>query len=421
MPGFGDGSLAALVEAIGLSRRSLITRMLAYGLSMMIGPTAFARAASKSVPSWNFGAAHLDWEPIEIGTGDTLLVSAQVGGVPVRAVLDSVSGASIMSTALAAKLRLNNGERRMISGLSAKAPVQLVRDVDVLLARETRRLPFAVVADLGAVSAAFGRPIDILLDADVFTGSCVALDFENMRLAVAKSGAFVVSPDWRTVPLGHGSEQELFIRASVAGLAPVPLMLDLGSSTALMLSSAYARAQGLLNGKHVSTAALGGVDGVKTNDFFTIPDVVIEGLSVSDIPTLGMRDWLPTSTVGNVGLPLIVQFDVVFDVTAGFVWLRPLDSRRRLPMLKDRSGLGFAASSTGLTIVHVAVNSPAEKGGWAVWDRIVTVNGHPVDADYTHGSLRRWRYGPAGSRVKLGIAGGRSRTWTCRLLLEPAH
>ncbi|MBM3928336.1 MAG: hypothetical protein FJ335_07750, partial [Sphingomonadales bacterium] len=99
---------------------------------------------------------------MEVGTGDTLLVSAQVGGLPVRAVLDSGSGASIMSTALAAKLGLNNGERRMISGLSAKAPVLLVRDIDVQLARETRRLPFAIVGDLGAVSAAFGRPIDIL-------------------------------------------------------------------------------------------------------------------------------------------------------------------------------------------------------------------------------------------------------------------
>ncbi len=39
--------------------------------------------------------------------------------------LDSGSGASIMSTALAAKLGLNNGERRMISGLSAKAPVSI--------------------------------------------------------------------------------------------------------------------------------------------------------------------------------------------------------------------------------------------------------------------------------------------------------
>lgn len=398
--------MTARVEAIGMSRRSLVARLVACGTGLVLGSPTLARRTSRSAGSWNFGAAHLEWEPLEVGTGDTLLVSAQVRGVPARAVLDSGSGASIMSTALAAKLGLNNGERRMISGLSAKAPVLLVRDIDVQLARETRRLPFAVVGDLSSVSAAFGRPIDVLLGADMFTGSCIALDFANRRMAVVKSGTFLAGPDWRAVALGRGAKQELFIRASVEGLSPVPLMIDLGSSAALMLSSAYARDQGLLNGKLVSTAAIGGVDGVRVNDAFTTQNINIEGLGVSNVPTLGMRAWLSTSTVGNVGLPLIAQFDVVFDVTAGFVWLRPLGPRRRLPMLKDRSGLGLAASPTALTVVHVAANSPAEKAGWAVGDRIVAVNGHSIDANYTRGELWQVRSRPAGTLVKLTMASG---------------
>ena len=381
-----------------MSRRSLVARLVACGTGLVLGSPTLARQTSRSAASWNFGAAHLEWEPLEVGTGDTLLVSAQVRGVPARAVLDSGSGASIMSTALAAKLGLNNGERRMISGLSAKAPVLLVRDIDVQLARETRRLPFAVVGDLSSVSAAFGRPIDVLLGADMFTGSCIALDFANRRMAVVKSGTFLAGPDWRAVALGRGAKQELFIRASVEGLSPVPLMIDLGSSAALMLSSAYARDQGLLNGKLVSTAAIGGVDGVRINDAFTIQNINIEGLGVSNVPTLGMRAWLSTSTVGNVGLPLIAQFDVV--------WLRPLGPRRRLPMLKDRSGLGLAASPTALTVVHVAANSPAEKAGWAVGDRIVAVNGHSIDANYTRGELWQVRSRPAGTLVKLTMASG---------------
>nr|WP_255326037.1 PDZ domain-containing protein [Sphingobium sp. 15-1] len=161
-----------------------------------------------------------------------------------------------------------------------------------------------------------------------------------------------------------------------------------------------------MNGKLVSTAAIGGVDGVRINDAFTIQNINIEGLGVSNVPTLGMRAWLSTSTVGNVGLPLIAQFDVVFDVTAGFVWLRPLGPRRRLPMLKDRSGLGLAASPTALTVVHVAANSPAEKAGWAVGDRIVAVNGHSIDANYTRGELWQVRSRPAGTLVKLTMASG---------------
>ena len=143
--------MTARVEAIGMSRRSLVARLVACGTGLVLGSPTLARQTSRSAGSWNFGAAHLEWEPLEVGTGDTLLVSAQVRGVPVRAVLDSGSGASIMSTALAAKLGLNDGERRMISGLSAKAPVLLVRDIDVQLARETRRLSLAVVGDLSSV------------------------------------------------------------------------------------------------------------------------------------------------------------------------------------------------------------------------------------------------------------------------------
>ncbi len=393
-----------------MSRRSLMTRILAFGAGVVMERPALAEAAYSPTRPWNFGTVSLAWEALEVATGDTLIVPTEVGGSPVQALLDSGSGATIVSAQLAAKLGMDTGDQRMISGLSAKARVQLVRDVEVLLAHETRRLPFAVVADLGAASAAFGRPIDMLLGADMFTGSCIALDFANKRIAVAKSGAFLAGPDWRSAAIGRGTKQELFIRASVAGLAPVPLMLDLGSSTALMLSTAYARDQGLLNGRSVSTAALGGVDGVKTNDILTTSSIKIEGLAVSDIPTIGMRDWLLTSTVGNIGLPLIAQFDVVFDVTAGVVWLRPLDPRQRLPMLKDRSGLGLAASPTALTVVHVAANSPAEMGGWAIDDRIVAVNGHAVDADYTHGELWRWRFGPAGAIVKLETAAGACRT-----------
>lgn len=209
-------------------------------------------------------------------------------------------------------------------------------------------------------------------------------------------------------PWLEGATDVTAIRIGDAGdpALKLPLMIDLGSSAALMLSSAYARDQGLLNGKLVSTAAIGGVDGVRINDAFTIQNINIEGLGVSNVPTLGMRAWLSTSTVGNVGLPLIAQFDVVFDVTAGFVWLRPLGPRRRLPMLKDRSGLGLAASPTALTVVHVAANSPAEKAGWAVGDRIVAVNGHSIDANYTRGELWQVRSRPAGTLVKLTMASG---------------
>lgn len=394
---------------ITVSRRSIIAGLLGVGATAAVGKPSLAAIAPHLVGQWNFGRLPLDWQPLEVATGDTLLVKAQVAGSPVEAVLDSGSGASIIDVSLAQTLGMANGERRTISGLGGKAPVRLIRNVDVLFGNRTRRLPFAVVADLGALSAAFGRRINMLLGADMFVDYCIALDFGHRRFALMPIGSFPGGADWTPVALGHGAKQELYVSASIGGSSPVPLMIDLGSSAALMLSSTYVDAHGLTRGRATSTAALGGVEGVATVDVFVTPKLDIGGLAAQNIPTLGNRNWLSTSTVGNIGLPLIGQFDAIFDVSAGFVWLRPPASGHRLPMLKDRSGLGLAASPTGLDVVHVAANSPAGKDGWIPGNRIVAVNGFPIDADYTHGARWRWRFMPSGTVIKLKDQAGHDR------------
>ncbi|CAH0355108.1 MULTISPECIES: PDZ domain-containing protein [unclassified Sphingobium] len=108
-------------------------------------------------------------------------------------------------------------------------------------------------------------------------------------------------------------------------------------------------------------------------------------------------------------MPLLGQFDIVLDVSQGQLWLRSAPPRARLPMLKDRSGLGLAASTTDLTVVHVASGSPADRAGWAVGEHVVAVDGRPIDDSYTRGLLWQWRYGPAGSRVTLKVADGTTR------------
>ena len=395
-----------------MSRRSFLSRITAFGFGAFLSSPSQAKQPSNHKPQWNFGTNTPEWEPLEVTTGDSLLVSANVGGIPIRAMLDSGSGITVLSTEFAAKMGLGKGEQRTIGGLSSQAPVELVRDVVVHLGGKTRRLPYAVIANLNDASAASGRPIEALLGADMFAGSSIALDFGNQRFAVADTHTFVPGPGWVSLTLEQGSKKDLFTRASIAGLAPVPLMLDLGSATALMVSEPYVREHGLLDGKHVSTAALGGIDGIRINEVFTISTISIAGLTITDVPAMSMKEWLPTATVGNIGLPLLAQFDVIFDLSGGTIWLRPLDPAHRLPMPKDRSGFGLAASSTGLTVVHVAPNSPAQEGGWSIGERIVGVNGVPVDENYTHGKLWRWRFGAPGTVTKLKTADGQVRVLT---------
>jgi hypothetical protein len=393
---------------MGTTRRTALGRLGA-GLIVTSIPLPLWAERTNGNSLWSGFAAPPTWRSLDIGTGDMLIASAKVCGVAIEATLDSGSGASIISKQLAAKLGMTNLEPRKINGLGGKAPVGLVRNVEVELGDQTRVLPFAVVADLGAISAAFGRPVDMLLGADVLAGGCVALDFATRRFAFEKPGSFAPGPEWAALALGHGAKQELFVLASVSGLDPVPLMLDFGSSTALMLSSAYIEAHALLAGKTVSTAALGGVEGVQIVKPFTADKVSLGKLAVTSIPALALDRWTSASTVGNIGMPLLGQFDLVLDISQGRLWLRSAPPRGRLRLLKDRSGLGLAASPTDLSVVHVGSGSPAAQAGWTVGERIKAVNGHPIDASYTRESLWEWRYGPAGSRVSLKLADGTTR------------
>ncbi|MEG8219342.1 aspartyl protease family protein [Sphingobium psychrophilum] len=404
-------SWAEKVTPCHTNRRTAL-KCLAAGLVVTSNPIPLWAARTNRGQPWGGFVTPPTWRSLEVATGDTLIVPAKVSGVAIDAVLDSGSGASIISKSLAAKLGMTNLEPRRINGLGGKAPVGLVRNVAVMLGAYAPVLPFAVIADLGAVSAAFGRPIDMLLGADVLAGGCVALDFATRRFAFEKPASFVPGPEWTTLSLGHGAKQELFVLASIAGLDPVPLMLDFGSSSALILSSAYIETHALLAGKPVSTAALGGVEGVQIVKSFIADTVSLGPLSIASVPALALDHWTSVSTVGNVGMPLLGQFDIVLDVFKGLLWLRASPPRGRLPMLKDRSGLGLAVSATELTVVHVASGSPADQAGWVLGEHVVAVNGRVIDVFYTRGSLWQWRYGPAGSRVTLKLADGTTRMLT---------
>jgi hypothetical protein len=314
-----------------------------------------------------------------------------------------------MSTALSDHLSIKGADQHTIRGASGRVVIETASEVDVSLGQKRRRLPTMTVADLSAVSSGFGRPIDLVLGRDMLVGCCVALDFTKRRFALAPSGSFVSDRGWRLLPLAHGANDELLISASIAGQHPTPLIFDLGSANPLMLSSNFVAEHKLLENRSCSTAAFAGVEGVRIATAFTLERAAFAGLEVTAIPTLSIDEWLSPSAVGNVGLPLIAQFDVVLDVTADSLWLRHTPPQDRPSLLKDRSGLGFAASPTGLRIVHVATGSPAAKTGWAVGDFITAVNGNPIDLTYTSGSLWRWRYAPPGTLVRLETAAGSTR------------
>jgi hypothetical protein len=391
-----------------ITRREIMSTLLGCGSAATLSPfePAIATAAAL-ISDWNGFAKPPRWQSFSLITGDTIVLPVSVAGISVDAVLDSGSAASIVSSSLAARLGLASTEQMTIRGIGGRASVQLARNVEFVLAGLPRHLPLVVIADLGTVSSALGRPVDVVLGEDVLAERCLALDFESRRISIGESGTFSGGRGWQSISVAHGSNRELLVAASVAGLPDTRMVFDLGSSTALMLARAYVEDHRLLDGIRQSTAAIGGVDGIRLAAAFMVNEVKLGGFPVRSVPTLAPSSWLSKSALGSIGFPLISQFDVVLDVSGAQIWLR--SARRGLPMLEDHSGFGLAPGRDELSIVHVAANSPAATGGWRTGDRIVAINGRRIDASYIRDEHWRWRFKPPGTPVMLQDQTGRMR------------
>lgn len=140
-----------IVGVLRLARRDML-RLGATAALLGGAPISLMASPARDSTIWNFGAAPVTWDAFELVTGDTMVAAARVNGREARGILDTGSGASILSTALAQSARLERREARTISGFNGKTEVAVIHEVEVVLGGERRVLPYAIVSDLSTVS-----------------------------------------------------------------------------------------------------------------------------------------------------------------------------------------------------------------------------------------------------------------------------
>ena len=392
-----------------LARRTLLKRLLNGLFTTAQAPAAFGFGAASGAASWDEEFDGLKWLPFDLVTDDTIVIPVEVAGGRAAAMLDSGARLTVLSTLFAKRHGIVATRSRSVRGLAGVTQIGLVDGARVAIADVPLRARELAIADLSEVSAAFGRSVDIVLGRDAFDNHALAFDFVRRRLAIVDSGGLTPLYGWTPLSLSSGNYGELLVETAIEDAAPLPLLLDLGSSTPLMMSHELAGRIGLLTGRKLSTAALSGIDGVSIADVFVTRKLRISGLECRELPSVALANWHLTPAGGAIGLPILAQFDLILDVGNRNGWIRA-PKGRTAPFLKDRSGLGVAATKDGLTTRHVADGSPAAREGWQTGERIVAVNGQRADEHYILSGLWRWRFRSAGTAVSLTLTGGTQRT-----------
>jgi len=239
----------------------------------------------------------------------------------------------------------------------------------------------------------------------------VTLDYPHSQARFTRGA--LPEPDGRDV-FGWDAGQELpQIPVSIAGRA-LRVHLDSGAQGGVSVPVSFADSLPL-------STPVAEVGRARTMD----RELVIRGAKLAGTVQLGRYTLENPDVVfvdllehvGNIGPALLQQFAITIDAAHSRLELDgPPDGRLRAANAQPRRyGIRFTAlDAAPFEVVGVDPGSPADRGGVRTGDRILTMNGRPVDSLDVQGRLQALRASPLHLRVKRGDA-----TLPLELSLEP--
>lgn len=335
-------------------------------------------------------------------------VKAEVDGQTFAFVFDTAGAATLTAGARDA-LGLPVVAKAQIHGAGNDAEtMDVVRPKVASIGDATLRNAYFLVLrrDLGLASPYPGVPFGGILGREFFGTLVLTIDYANSKFTLTNPSIFHPNPAQEAIAMTMRDGVFPNVEATVDGVTGT-FDLDAGSSQGLMLTRAFANANGIVEKmpKTVDVDAARGVGGeiggtagrVATFKLgsvsFANPIAVVTNASGGAFATPGLA--------GNIGGEILRRFTVTFDAPEHTVYLAR-DSAYKDPFTFTRSGL-FATRRDGKTIVtRVVTGSPAQTAGVRPGDVLVALDGTPLaalTADQVHDFWLR----PAGTSVRAKL------------------
>ena len=373
----------------------------------MVAPAALSPAPTISTDS------EARWVHFDLTPGNQIVFRMTVNGRAATAVLDTGVNFTLVSTAFAATLGLRPVATAQASAIGGTLAISWAMVESLGFGGLTRAGGRMGVADLGALASGTTSPVEVVVGADLLSQHALDIDFDARRFRMLPSGRMPFRGT--AVPLAIQPQSGVFTVAMTVGAATLrPLMIDTGDGAFLTLSRESWTATKLPDVGMTSAYAVGLAGPVET-DMAVLPAVRIGTLTARHIevrvePPKGYSTL--TGTAGRVGTGLLQRYRVLFDPRARRIVLSPGPSADT-PPLKSTSGLLLSYDDRSLRVVHVMKNSPAAGAGWRAGERICSVDGTRLPADYRSSTLGTWPAGQPGRVVRLGLCdGGAKRSLT---------
>lgn len=335
-----------------------------------------------------------------------ILFRALIQGREATVLLDSGADFSVLDSTFAATAGLKGGRTGVMAGTTGNITTRVVPGVSLLIpGRFSATLPM-LATDLAPASKMLGQRIDLILGGDILRKRAVAINFGERQFRLLPAGFSPIN--FTRIPVYASRFAPLV--ALQAGGEKLMAQIDFGSGGDLRISpDAWARVKP--PGAKVTDAVSSGANGqMQTESRAHLPHLRIGDYDEqqADVRIAPMPAHLAGRADAILGLGVLARYDLVLDIGAGSLWLRPRAalSARRI----ERTGLALVPDGAAARIIHVSAGSPADRAGWKPGERICRINDGKIDVQNSDGY--GWAYGAEGSTLSIDLCSGEKRRLT---------
>lgn len=339
-----------------------------------------------------------DVVPAEM-VGPYFQVTARVNGHPLKFIVDTGAGLTVLTPAGAKAAGITGGTPISATGAGGKTiPATLVKLDSVKIGQSEVKGQQAAVIELPPALRCDG-----LVGYSFLKSFVTSFDYAAPSLTFALPATFQPHPDDKPTEMVV-KDNHPNIKCIAAGKEGF-FVFDTGATGSLTLNSPFVEENKLRTQfpSRVNRITGKGVGGYVRGDVTIIPEFVIAGFSIKSVPTAlaseGSGAFSSKSNLGNVGADIIRRFVLTLDYARGKAYFRK-SSLFNAPFDVDRSGLFLDVDETKTFVADVVTGSPADTAGIKKDDVVLSINGiktsegHPLE-------VRRAFRGPAGSKVTV--------------------
>jgi predicted aspartyl protease len=375
--------------------------------------TAFGHATDQTTVAFNPHRSSIS-VPFRLMDG-RIFVDVSVNGEGPFAFIFDTGGNAVISTKLAERLHLSAGNTETGTGTGEKPVTAVDTTVRELQIGDLRLSNIAFHAiSLDDAPAVFGnQPLDGIIGFPILEQLIVEVDYETNRLRLTLPSAYRPRNSGTTLHFERPRWVPL-VEATLDGIRG-KFGVDTGARLSLLLYGPFVDQNNLRAKYHPEVSGITGwgLGGPIRSQIARGKIVALGNLEVHDplvrLPLQTTGGLTVSDTAGLIGPDILSRFSITFDYGRQSITFQKNHSYGKCSTF-DRVGVWLgqndASASAGFSVIDVVSGSPADRAGIKGGDKILAIDGTPVNSLDLTAVRERFRSDPAGRKLRLRVQSG---------------